>query len=77
MVSLYSFADDNTLSEFATIISELNALLETESEIIINQLQKNKVIVNPDKSQAIILDKRKTDHANERVNIDNEQMKVV
>ena len=36
IVSLYSFADDNTLSEFATIISELNALLETESEIIIN-----------------------------------------
>ena len=36
IVSLNSFADDNTLSEFATIISELNALLETESEIIIN-----------------------------------------
>ena len=36
IVSLYSFADDNTLSEFATIISELNALLETESEIIMN-----------------------------------------
>ena len=36
IVSLYSFADDNTLSEFAPIISELNALLETESEIIIN-----------------------------------------
>ena len=36
IVSLYSFADDNILSEFATIISELNALLETESEIIIN-----------------------------------------
>ena len=35
------------------------------------------MIVNPDKSQAIILDKRKSDHANERVNIDNEQMKVV
>ena len=35
------------------------------------------MIVNPGKSQAIILDKRKSDHANERVNIDNEQMKVV
>ena len=35
------------------------------------------MIVNPNKSQAIILDKRKSDHANERVNIDNEQMKVV
>ena len=36
IVSLYSFADDNTPSEFATIILELNALLETESEIIMN-----------------------------------------
>lgn len=35
------------------------------------------MIVNPNKSQAIILDKRKSNHANERVNIDNEQMKVV
>ena len=33
--------------------------------------------VNPDKFQAIILDKRKRDHTDERITVNNQQIKVV
>ena len=35
------------------------------------------MVVNPDKFQAIILDKRKRDHTDERITVDNQQIKVV
>ena len=33
--------------------------------------------MDPDKFPAIILDKRKSDHTNERIAVDNQQIKVV
>ena len=38
---------------------------------------KNKMVVNPDKFQAIIFDKRKIDNIDERITVDNQQIKVV
>ena len=35
------------------------------------------MVVNPDKFQAIILDKRKRDHTDEHITVDNQQIKVV
>ena len=35
------------------------------------------MLVNPDKFQAIILDKRKRNHIDERITLDNQQIKVV
>ena len=35
------------------------------------------MIVNPDKFQAILLDKRKSDHTNQRIAVDNQNIKVV
>ena len=57
LASLYNFADDNTLSAFATIVSELIKILESESEVVIDWFKINKMVVNPDKFQAIIFDK--------------------
>ena len=34
------------------------------------------MVVNPDKLQAIILDKRKSDQTNERITVDNQKIKV-
>ena len=34
------------------------------------------MVVNPDKLQAIILDKRKSDQTNERTTVDNQKIKV-
>ena len=33
--------------------------------------------MNPDKFQAIILDKRKSDYTNERITVHNQQIKVL
>ena len=35
------------------------------------------MIVNPDKFQVIITDKKKRDHTNENIVIDNKQIKIV
>ena len=63
-VSLHNFADDNTLFAFAETIIELIEILHGGSEIVIDGLKNNKMIVNPDKFQAILLDKGKSDHTN-------------
>ena len=39
--------------------------------------KKNTMVVNPDKFQAIMLEKQKRDHTNERITFDNQQMKVM
>ena len=35
------------------------------------------MIVHPDKFQAILLDKRKSDHTDQRIEVDNKNIKVV
>ena len=69
LASLYNFADGNTLSAFATTVLRLIEILESESEVVIDWFKKNKMVVNPDKFQAIMLDKRKSDHTNEHVTV--------
>ena len=71
LLSFYNFGDDNTLSAFAATVSGLIKILESESEVAIDWFKKNKMVVNPDKFQAIILVKRKSHHANERIVVDN------
>ena len=39
--------------------------------MITDWLKKKQMIVNPDKFQVIIIDKKKSDHTNENVVIDN------
>ena len=77
LATLYNFADDNTRSAFATRGSELIAMLEPESEVVLDSSKKYKMVVNSDKFQAVILDKRKSDHTNERMTVYNQQIKVV
>ena len=55
--SVRNFAFDNTLASFASTLKELRPILESECETAINWLQNNKMIVNPDKFQVILLDK--------------------
>ena len=46
LASLYNFADDNTLSAFATTVSELIKILESESEVVIDWFKINEMVVN-------------------------------
>ena len=73
-VSLHNFADT---SAFAETILELTDVLQSGSEIVIDWFKNNKMIVNPDKFQAILLDKRKSGHTNQRIVVDNQYIKVV
>ena len=77
IASVHNFADDNTLSAFAENVSKLINILQSESEVITDWFKKNQMIVNPDKFQVIIIDKKKGDHTNENVVIDNKQIKNI
>ena len=65
---VHNFADNNTLSSFARTVKNLVSILESESSCAINWFRDNSMIVNPDKFQVILLDKRNSDwHLNEKV----------
>ena len=49
--------------------------MESECEASTNWLYNNKMFVNPDKFQTILLDKRDSDNTNIEVGIGNEKIK--
>ena len=51
--------------------------LESESNIAIDWFTKNEMVINPDKFQAIILDKKKSNLTNIPWTIDNQTVKSV
>ena len=61
---MFNFVDDNSLSTTAKTVTELKSILQSESEVFINWFKNNNMIVNPEKFQAIILDKQKHDYSN-------------
>ena len=75
IVSVHNFADDNTLSAFAENVSKLVNVLQSNYEVITGWFKKKQMIVNPDKFQVTIIDKKKGDQTNENTVIDNKQIK--
>ena len=75
--SMHNFADANTLSAWGETLSKLIGTLESESNIAIDWFTKNEMIINPDKFQAIILDKKKSNLTNIPLTIDNQTIKSV
>ena len=55
--SLSNYSDDNTISAFENTLKELINTLEKESNIAIKWLEVNDMIANPDKCQAIIINR--------------------
>ena len=70
--SFHNFADDNTFASFSSI---LKLILKSECEPAINWFHNNKMTVNPDKFQVILLHKRGSDNTNIEVKIGNEKIK--
>ena len=62
---------------FEETIQNLIALLETESNTAIEWFQNNKMMVNPGKFQAIIIDKKKKCHTNETLKIGDKIIKAL
>ena len=75
--SMHNFADDNTLSAWGETVSKLIDTLESESNIAIDWFTKNEMIINSDKFQAIILDKKKSNITNIPLTVDNQTIKSV
>ena len=72
----HNFAVDNTLSAFTNNIENLIHLLESKCSVAIKWFKNNKMIVNPGKFQAIILDKKKNNHTQEIIKIGKNDVKV-
>ena len=60
----------NTLSAWANTISDLIKKLESDSNIATECFKINKMIVNPDKFQAIVLNKKRSDLTNTNFQVD-------
>ena len=65
------------MSAFAENVSKLINTLQRESEVITDWFKKTQMIVNPDKFQVIIIDKKKGDDTNENAVIHYKQIKSV
>ena len=74
---MHNFAHGNTLSAWEETVSKLIDTLESESNIAIDWFTKNEMIINPNKFQAIILDKKKSNLTNIPLTIDNQTIKSV
>ena len=57
MAELYNFADYNTISIASKNMSNFIQTLEKQSEAAVEWLNQNKMIVNPNKFQAMLLEK--------------------
>ena len=62
--SIHNFADDNTLAAWASTISDLINKLESDNNIAIVWFKMNKMTVNLDKFQVIVLNKKRSDLTN-------------
>ena len=71
---LYNFAGDNTTTAVCDQLAELIKILEAEGELLVGWFRKNEMIVNSDKFQAIILN-RKEAQAKHKLIIDNRKLK--
>ena len=77
-VSVHNFTDYITLSSFAKTVNNLIRILESESGYAINLVRDSSMIVNPDKFQAVLLDKRNSDLClNENIAVDKVNIKAV
>ena len=73
---LGNFADDNSISDAATNIPDLIKILEKESTNAIEWFRGNDMIVNPEKFQAIIFNRRQKDESIHTLNFDNKEIKT-
>ena len=60
IASVHNFAIDNNLSNIATTVDSLKQTLESKCKVAIKWFHENKMIVNPDKFQVIVIDKQKS-----------------
>ena len=60
VASADNYADDNTLTSFVKTLEDLIKKLEHECEVALTWIRNNKMMVNPNRFQAILLNKSKS-----------------
>ena len=75
--SVHNFADNNSLSNIAKTIDSLKQTLESECKVSIKWFHENKMNVNPDKFQAIVLDKCRSNNTEVKFIIGSEKIQAV
>ena len=76
---LYNFADDNTITSSSGTLSQLIKDLQSEGNNATDWFKMNNMIVNPEKFQAIIIDRKGQNNNPPEINIDGKKsiLKVV
>ena len=73
---LHNFADDNTITVICKNLNDLLHTLEKESESAVDWFRNNNVITNPDKFQAIVMNKRKENQIIHKLQICNNEIET-
>ena len=77
VASVYNCADYNSLRNIAKTIDSLKKTLESERKVAIKWFHENKMIINPDKFQAIVLDKCRASNNEVKFIIGLEQIQAI
>ena len=72
--TLHNYADDNTLTAFSNTVPNLVRILEQESNVAIDWLERNQMIANPDKFHAILVTKGRDDTTGVKLMIQGKQI---
>ena len=74
---IHNFADDDILSAWANTVSDLIDKLESDSNIAIEWFKVNKMMVNPVRYQAIVINRKHSDITNTSFQVDKLVIKSV
>ena len=72
---LHNFGDDNTITVVCDQLADLIKILEAEGELSVGWFRENEMVVNSDKFQAIILNRKEAQAAHKLI-IDNKEIKT-
>ena len=70
---LHNFADDNTITSLSGTLSQLINDLQGEANKATDWFEMDNMIVNPEKFQAIIIDKKGQNNNPTEINIDGKK----
>ena len=74
IASVHNYVDDNTLTNFGKTLEDLIKKLEHECEVALTWFRNCKMMVNPNKFQAILFNKSKSTHVKATMNIGDEKI---
>ena len=72
---LHNFANDNTITAICDQLTDLIKILEAEGELSVGWFRENEMVVNSEKFQAIILNRKEAQAAHKLI-IDNKEIKT-